>query len=880
MALRKSDTSSIYDDNAPEWRTSLETDDTSTPGKESDGLSEVSENNDSNSKNNTSSPSELKKAENSVDSDSSDASSNDGGGEPASNWKNNVKAKRKAIGNVRIATKKKLLIAGSGAGVVMLLMLIVIFLGNTKIIGLAEQITAYNMARSARTFRQSMSQNTAESIEAEAINDGRFSSLKTRFEESKIKAGIDKYNTYKPAKVLENLESDLKPVFEKGPYSKLLGRETEVFTGWDYKGAFIEKADTRFYTPIANYKEKLRLSSELNAILEQESHGANGLVRTSAVSGFLEKRGLGKLRFWDKAMLKKMTPDSVEAITAQQAVSKSSTPASACAVEKVCNAVEAAKKSEDDILATAGNKTQEQLDNEVSEASTVAIKESLSGGAATALQYTSLVYGVAMPLCLIFEGSVESSKDTTNNTENALMANYFTVRTAADEMKKGGDATSQLAIKGLSNKIGDMSGSIPSIRAAGIDVDPNTQINPSALPQASSVGTFSLLNVLFDDSGIPSSFIEKTTEDANSVCSVVTNVWTGLGLTVAELAATLLLPGAGSVAKEGAQEGALAGMKLLLDRTFTDIAVKAGLEEGLGSVSKLTAGRIVAKAGGKLFAKVIVKTGAQVAAVLTLTELAHLAVLKHMNSGNNGLATDASFVNQVDMGANLYAQGVNRTVMYGKPLPQADLADSKIADASYTKSINQRQSVKDRYIAIANPSSFITKMAMSLNLFNKRQISNFGSTFAGMMSSMLTAPRSLLATIGLSRVHAAPSISGAGDYNIIQWGWTKEEEALIDQNVDYSPLQNELILDQSGKAKEIEDKYSQCYTLTDGELFANVPHLIQRATTGEILENAGDCSPNSLGLKNKTYGDLVMRWRLSKRNQNVLQHLTEIQNAQ
>ncbi len=88
---------------------------------------------------------------------------------------------------------------------------------------------------------------------------------------------------------------------------------------------------------------------------------------------------------------------------------------------------------------------------------------------------------------------------------------------------------------------------------------------------------------------------------------------------------------------------------------------------------------------------------------------------------------------------------------------------------------------------------------------------------------------------------------------------------------------NELILDKSGKKDEIENKYKHCYESSAGTLFAG--GNIQREVDGRVIADKGDCSPNKLGLQNNDgYGDLVFRWRLSKRNNNIVDHFHELQN--
>jgi hypothetical protein len=112
------------------------------------------------------------------------------------------------------------------------------------------------------------------------------------------------------------------------------------------------------------------------------------------------------------------------------------------------------------------------------------------------------------------------------------------------------------------------------------------------------------------------------------------------------------------------------------------------------------------------------------------------------------------------------------------------------------------------------------------------------------------------------------------DYGNVVWGYSYEEQKLMDQPSYASPSENELRLDESGKEAEIAGKYQKCYDDTIGKLLEE--HDIKRDENGNVL-NGSDCSPEELGPNNPDYGDLVFRWRLKNNYSHTSDNLLNIQ---
>ena len=119
-------------------------------------------------------------------------------------------------------------------------------------------------------------------------------------------------------------------------------------------------------------------------------------------------------------------------------------------------------------------------------------------------------------------------------------------------------------------------------------------------------------------------------------------------------------------------------------------------------------------------------------------------------------------------------------------------------------------------------------------------------------------------------------------YGIVQWGWSDEENNLINSDPSYNILENAQILsDNSSIIDEISSKYKHCFTDSMGTLLSG--GYILRDSSGDIVggndkDSLGACSPDALGPNNSRYGNFVFRWRLDQKRQSVLDQNTSIQN--
>ncbi len=773
-------------------------------------------------------------------------------------------------------TKKRtgiIVLGTSGVALIGIILLMLFFISSLKLQNLAAHITVWNMARSARSWRQNISRVTEEQIATETMDESRYNQYKARFNETKVGAAVEKVNSYRPAVVLNKMNDSSKPIFrETGErkFLKFLGPKKE-FVGWDIDGATIEKTNSRFFHPIENYRDKLRLSADAQAAFERKFPDTNSLVRNKAVKNWLKARDI-KLFGWRQRgeKFKGLTREAAAAHEAEIASKERRTPPGPCKVASTCETSKAATDAADQKLTEIGEDPEIARNaNEIGDKVSDASGESIKGGSRglqvqSALSKASFAYAVAVPLCLIYEGSINSSPETIDNSETSLVKGYFDVQSSADQ-QKAGEVTSE-ALQAKADKYGLIGESIPERRARDAPVDTIAETNPAALPQASSTGSYTLFDAYL------LGFMNQATVDflnsiVGSTCPKITSLGAGVAATLAELG-LLIFSGTSS---KLATESAKVGFSKLLARVTERLVIKEVEGQIVATGARVAAGNLL-KIGGKF----ALKTGLYVGGTFTLTELAKMSVLKHSNLENSGLATDSLAADQADMGGNIYGNTVMKEINKGAPMTTPEVAMDKTANIAYLKQQNKQKSPHDRYFALSNPDSLVSKVGMLA--VSSLTVKNLFTKITLALSNPLPRLATMFSFLTPAKVSAAETVKGAGEYNIVQWGYTQEENQLIDNDEEYAPIMNELILDSSGRSKDIEDKYGKCFSETNGTVLSK--GWIKRNDDGSVISDDSVCSPINLGLHNPNFGDLVFRWRLKHRYDNTLGYLKDIQNVQ
>ena len=179
------------------------------------------------------------------------------------------------------------------------------------------------------------------------------------------------------------------------------------------------------------------------------------------------------------------------------------------------------------------------------------------------------------------------------------------------------------------------------------------------------------------------------------------------------------------------------------------------------------------------------------------------------NQYYNGLEQGTDFADEIDAGGNLSANELMRKQNYGRPLNQTETRAAYVHTIDYVAQQNRSQNAYQRYLAVSNPDSLLTRFGMGIsgvNMSSFRSLLNPGHLFASAFSRL--SPKASAA------IAADPK---SLDYGNVQWGWADSENKLI-SSASYQMLENQRILDDSGKEDEIADKYDKCFSASMGTL--------------------------------------------------------------
>lgn len=775
-----------------------------------------------------------------------------------------------------LSKRKKTLLFGaglSGSVLIILIPILIIIFASLKIPNLAAHISGWQFARTSRILRQSLSQINAEKIAVDSADDVEYGVIKQKYLDVRS-ATWGKLDKWRPERTYRNMQATGVIDFQYSESGRLGRTRLE---GIRINGADIPIDNPSFLKRVGNRvnpltpKSDIILAAQVSASLEKAMQGHNSLIRGRVNKKILADLGI-ELHWWDKQgrAYRNTKAETADLIEFRESVERIGTePADKSVSKPIQNATDAAKEERetcfgnDDCIrenyldpdAPPGEITEgiapERVASEfpseiLDEATEAAINNSLQGSALTKIaENASTVAAVITPLCIIYDGSVERSDGSVDAASESAQKTYYKIASAADQQETGSAATTPEAIGATNRALGDITGSVPERRARNKGDAVSTK-DTIISPQASAGGMFSLLGALFGPE-----VGSQLDQGFEPVCSTLSNEWVQLGLGVAEI--TLAFYTLGS-SKAGAVAGQT-GVRL----TTTQILGKMGRE----LLSKKTLKRILfesaAEAGGTLIAKMI--------------------VLSRMNAQNSGTARGQDEANIADAGGNLNSNENNRKMFYGRPLTQQEIAYSNEADRQYLAQKKGEQGVFERYLAMSNPDSLLVNMGVSLSS-KLTQKGSMASMFSKAIPQANTSvfSGSLFSSLNPFKKQVAFALESTEDtnYNLVQWGWSEDELALIENDPRYFPLENDAILEQSGRKGEIQEKYGKCFEETIGTILKD--QKIQRDEEGRVFHDAGDCAPNKLGRNNPDgFGDLVFRWRLSNRNNNVLDLLTDIQ---
>ena len=785
-------------------------------------------------------------------------------------------------------------VAGGGGSIIIILLLIVLA-GSLKIPNLAQNITIYEFARLTRQFSRSAERVTAQSMAQQASDNGTYSSLKAKYASAtgKASASFAKLDKFRPSKVAEKFKTN-NGFATRYEDTGFLGRSR--LAGITLNGVDYElKQPTGVVQNLPGIKSFVKLKNQAafsrtyapalkDAMLTTE---AGPLVRGVVAKNIRQELGIS-LTAWTLAKLKGMTPEEVRVETNRQRatavdektklnVEKAATASNAEAEEKARIAQKTALEAADGKELSAAIKSNGVL---------ASVKNAIGSAVEntplkTSVEILNPIYAVALPICIVYDGSMDKAGPTIDNQTTQQQATYYYIASAADQQKNGnmsnGDAKPlAMAVGALNDDLGDTSKTNAQIRAGGGAVSTASTISA----EASATGDFTLLNA----SGLDPGVADTINKVATPLCGALTNVYLAGALGVANILVALI-PGLNVAG--GVGEGAV---------------VAAG-----ESVSRVIINRVAEKLLGQFGTKLVTgasrtsafvyDVGKSALTIAGITTVAKLVVAARAGQLNSGMAQGTDLANQADAGGNVAAGEIGRRGQFGRALNQTELAKSGQSDARFIAAQNQKNSAFDRYFAPSNANSMLSHVALSLSANANSGILNNMLRLAGSILQPMKSLGSVLSPLMGSRALADPTNSSYGN---VQFGWSEDEEKLIDSNSSYRMLDNQKFLDDSGKEKTIAAEYAVCfgylyddsgngsYDVADpasnmkpneegtlGGLLSRGD--ITRDKDGNVVNNDKKCSPSSLGPSNSTYQDLVFRWRLAMSYNNTLDQLTSIQ---
>ncbi len=773
--------------------------------------------------------------------------------------------KRRVRSRARGMLKKKWLIGigVGGGGVVVILMLLLLLIAALKIPHLAQNITSYQFVRVTRNMRANTSRllqvKTAISSATKSVSDrveARYSSV------GKVRDAYAKLDKFRPQKIINIYKSS-------GEASLIYGKDKfgrQVLKGFQLNNKTVPIKNlgiVKRFIPGFQLANNVRFAQEVAPTLTAalKSNDIGPITRWRIMSAYRKEIGISLIA-WKAGEYTGKTPSEARLQQARDDYRK--TKGDTAKGAKTAGLDDSAKAaSEAGDKAVANDKELTKALNEKGKIKRVAnaIADSFNGSVfSKALGVVNGVYGIAMPVCIIYDGSIERAGPTIDQQMDAQVTAYHTLASAADEQKDGNDAAPE-AVGAFNKKYENIDKSIAMQRSAGVATD--TSGYPS-VESGGAGGSYSIADALFGNSAAAAA--------VNTIAEKACPALTRTDLAIAVGLGNLVLAGVSLGGTQAAETAASRGATTLVGRFAEKIAATVIRKRGAVNVS------------GKI-GDVITGAGKSTAKIVGLTLLAKLYVMTHSGYLNNGLEQSEDAVAVADSGANITAGEANRRQFFARPLTKQEVAARAADNVSYLNQENASKSLYQRYFAISNSQSLLTKFgASTASALSTIRIPSLLKNLGNLLDPT-TLFSGLFNRLNPGVVHAA-AIQNAtqSNYGNIQFDTSRAEEALLDSNDTYQYLENQRILTQSGHEDAIAEHYGKCFTETIGTLLQD--RDIQLDDDNNVKPNKGLCSPNNLSYNNtdpdggcgsQGCGDLVFRYRTARSYDNTLDQLVDNQ---
>lgn len=825
-----------------------------------------------------------------------------------------LRRNRTKVSGLRGRLRKKLILGGVAGGSVIIIILMLLFLflvAGQKVIMFAEHVAAWEFARTTAQMAEDTANIDAEKVALESIPDTAagntlLGQLKARYTSATGKASDlwSKFDKYRPNKIIQNFGNDGRMSFDEG--TTKLGTayiKSMTLDGTTYDLEQRSLANSLKNTFIPGYKFVNRdvgfarnFAPDLVDALKADDIGPITRARVASqirqelnisLTAWLTARYLGKKPLDVKTAIEQDGYNVAEEGSASAITSAGATASGAAASGSngaLNSAAQEAQAAESAQVSDAASVQKDILPDPNSLPSSVqdalaSLKDSsmtLGGTLAGIVGFINPFYKIAVPLCLVYDGSLTQSGPSIDTQNAQLERSAVWIQSAAAQLKDGNTASGEAA-SAFDYKLGDITQSIAEQRANGENVDTSS----FAATEASPTGQYSIADV-----GLPSP-VSDVVDSLGSACPQLTNLWVGAaigGVNITIMAVLALIPGAGEAGDAG-----IAG---------SEAAVETAANEAVPSLASRVIQRIVA--GGSNLKDFGIKTVRDVGLIGGATLIAKSIVVSQIGASHNSLAVGQPYDDTVDSGTNLYANQINQRQFYGAPMPDYALQQDWTNNQKQLGLKQSRQSAFERYLAVSNPDSFVDHLAIMANgLFSRSGFSSL-SRLGGLLLDPLRSIGSAFSPLFSHSALAAANVTSVNTYyGNVQFGYTSAEKALLDscdlnnpkpRDCTYAlPLENQRILDESGQEDAINAKFGKCFDGSEsiGTMLANGD--IQRDSSGNVIQDKGLCSPDNLSFDSPDLlaadsdsnspekRDMIFRWRLAHSYNNTLDQLSDMQ---
>lgn len=800
-----------------------------------------------------------------------------------------------------------------------LLILLAFLLLALKVPHFVANVAAWQFAKVTRIQASSVENVLSEEAAMKTADNAWYSKLRERY------SGM-RDNTFRnlerisPAIVVRNLSVAGKLKYVETPRSGALGKlgftQIKAITIND-RSVLVPKSmfsfTDKYIHPIQTVKDRFAFYGAVDDALRTYNPNVNMLVRSKAALNLLTDRlgsvgfkGILMQNFFGKSKVDAATELQAEAYAAAEA--KASSPSSApdevkkatqqaaddtdkCVQDRTC--LRGTTGSSDGVVSTAENSVDKAF-------TTTAVSGFIKG----AIGVINPLYAVAVPVCLVYSGSVFNPE--ASNAQSDAVQREATQVLAADSQIKRGDINSIQVINGtLSTDKPTSTDASYNANGDGVGalgqkldgVDGNGIINSNALlrsggqnPNTLQVGTGTQQTALggfgattIFDVLLPHSISGPLNTAADDLCPAATNIWAGAALGVANIAVLAVSAmgsaGAGAAAEYGTEAGAevaaQTGMEVFVDNIIATFTTKAGAVQAFSKTGRF----------GYQFTK---RVGRDVTLILGATYLAKLMTFYNSGMLHNGLQSGTTYANDIDNGANQLGNTMCQGVYYGRFLTYTETTQNEQDDRSVTSQYAAQQNSYQRYLALSNPDSMLTKFGEATVVkVNRNSIASAISNLGNIFNPMSFMPKMFSSLTG--KAAAAANVKTA-NYGNMQCGYTRDEYSLIKNTAkngdgSYSSAsENAYRLDNAGKETfdAIDKEYGPCFTAKIGDLMTKKDdddNLYLVRTDDGDLSSKSVCSPENLGPNNSKYGDLVFRYRLEHMYDTSVQNLYNVQKA-